>query len=141
MAVVVVRVGGPGVFDTRVTAGRHEFLVDEPVSAGGKDAGPSPYELLLAALGSCTAMTVRLYAQRRGYPLTDVTVRLEHSRIHADDCAHCETPDGYLDHIQRTVTLIGDLTPAQRTDLLRVADKCPVHKTLHSEIVVRTAAD
>lgn len=135
----MVRSGDRGVFDTRVTAGVHEFVADEPVAVGGADAGPAPYDLLLAALGTCTVMTIRLYAQRRGYPLREVTVRLGHDRIHADDCADCETENGYLDRIRRTVTLTGDLTDEQRADLLRIAGRCPVHKTLKSEIVIEAA--
>ena len=135
---VVVRDGGPGVFDTRVTAGRHEFAADEPAEAGGSDAGPSPSDLLLAALGTCTVMTMRLYAERRGYPLTGVTVELTHDRVHAEDCADCDTQDRRLSRIRRTVALAGDLTDAQRADLLRVADRCPVHRTLTSEIDIRT---
>lgn len=133
---VVVSDGGPGVFDTRVTAGRHELVVDEPVELGGSGAGPTPYDLLLAALGSCTVMTLRLYAQRRGYPLSGVTVSLDHDRIHAEDCATCDTAEGRLDRIRRSVTLAGDLTDEQRRDLLRVAERCPVHRTLTSEIVL-----
>jgi putative redox protein len=135
---VVVRDGGPGVFDTRVTAGRHELAADEPVAAGGADAGPSPYEFLLAALGTCTVMTLRLYAQRRSYPLTAVTVELGHDRIHARDCATCDTEEPRLDRIRRKVTLDGDLSDDQRADLLRVADRCPVHRTLTSEIVIES---
>jgi putative redox protein len=135
---VVVRDGGPGVFDTRVSAGRHEFAADEPVPAGGADAGPSPYDLLLAALGTCTVMTLRLYAQRRSYPLTGITVELGHDRIHAEDCATCDTTEGRLDRIRRRITLDGDLTAAQRADLLRVADRCPVHRTLTSEVVIES---
>jgi putative redox protein len=135
---VVVREGGPGVFDTRVTAGRHEFAADEPVAAGGADAGPSPYEFLLTALGTCTVMTLRLYAQRRGYPLTGVTVELDHDRIHAEDCATCDTKENRVDRIRRKVTVDGDLTGEQRADLLRVADRCPVHRTLTSEIVIES---
>lgn len=136
---VVVRDAGPGVFDTRVTAGRHEFAADEPVEAGGSDAGPTPYDLLLAALGSCTVMTLRVYAQRRGYPLQGVTVTLDHDRIHAQDCADCDTSEGYLDRIRRSVTLAGDLSEDQRRDLLRVAERCPVHRTLRSEVVLEPA--
>lgn len=135
---VVVRDAGPGVFDTGVTAGRHEFRVDEPVESGGADAGPSPYDLLLAALGSCTVMTVRWHAKRRGYPLESVSVSLDHDRIHAEDCEHCDTVDGRIDRIRRTITLTGGLSQQQRDDLLRVADKCPVHRTLHAEILVET---
>jgi putative redox protein len=135
---VVVRDSGPGVFDTRVTAGRHEFAADEPVAAGGADAGPSPYEFLLTALGTCTVMTLRLYAQRRSYPLTGVTVELGHDRIHAQDCETCDTEERRLDRIRRRITLDGDLTDDQRADLLRVADRCPVHRTLTSEIVIES---
>ena len=141
MTVVVVRDGGPGVFDTHVTAGRHEFAADEPVDVGGSDAGPSPYEFLLTALGSCTVMTLRLYAQRRGYPLTGITVQLGHDRVHARDCATCDTDEGHLDRIRRTITLAGELTDAQRADLLRVADRCPVHRTLSSPILIEPVED
>jgi putative redox protein len=137
---VVVRDGGPGVFDTRGNAGRHELVVDEPVGSGGRDAGPSPYDLLLAALGSCTVMTMRLYAQRRGYPLAGVTVALSHDRVHARDCAECDTDDGRLDRIRRTITMSGELSRDQRADLLRVADRCPVHRTLSSDILIETFA-
>jgi putative redox protein len=135
---VVVRDGGPGVFDTRVVVGRHEFAADEPVAAGGADAGPSPYEFLLTALGTCTVMTLRLYARRRSYPLTGLTVELGHDRIHARDCATCDTQDGRVDRIRRKITLDGELSDEQRADLLRVADRCPVHRTLTSEIVIES---
>jgi len=135
---VVVRDGGPGVFDTRVTAGRHEFAADGPVEAGGADAGPSPYEFLLTALGTCTVMTLRLYAKRRGYPLTGITVELSHDRVHAEDCATCDTQEGHVDRIRRKVTVDGDLSAGQRADLLRIADRCPVHRTLSAEIAFET---
>jgi putative redox protein len=138
VGMVVVRDGGPGVFDTRVTAGRHEFAADEPVASGGSDAGPSPYDLLLAALGSCTVMTLRLYAQRRGYPLGAVSVELTHDRVHADDCASCDTDEVHIERIGRVVTLDGDLDQRQRADLMRVADRCPVHRTLSSRIAIET---
>jgi putative redox protein len=140
MSAVVVRDDGPGVFDTRVTAGRHDFAADEPTSSGGQDAGPSPYDLLLAALGSCTVMTMRLYARRKDIPLAGVSVTLSHDRVHAEDCAVYETRDGKLDRIRRTITMSGALSTEQRADLLRVADRCPVHRTLSSDIYIETFA-
>jgi putative redox protein len=111
---------------------------DEPASFGGDDSGPGPYELLLAGLGACTSMTVRMYAERKGLPLARVEVRLEHDKIHARDCEDCETREGKLDEIRREVTIEGDLDAAQRQRLLEIADKCPVHRTLTSEIKIRT---
>jgi putative redox protein len=138
MAILVTGDTG-SVFTTRVTANGHEFTADEPVEAGGLDTGPAPYDLLLAALGSCTAMTLRLYAQRRKYPLTSVSVTLEHDRIYAEDCANCDTQEGRVDRLRREIALTGDLTAAQRADLMRIADRCPVHRTLGGEIVVETS--
>jgi putative redox protein len=130
-----VVVTGPATgFAQDVEIGRHRLRGDEPVSAGGTDVGPSPYDLLLAALGSCTSMTVSLYARRKQWPLERVTVRLRHSRVHATDCADCETREGKLDRIERVVLLEGTLSDAQRAQLLAIADKCPVHRTLTSEI-------
>src|SRR5512147_1631972 len=117
-----------------ILVGRHRLSADEPVSAGGTDTGPNPYDLLLAALGSCTSMTIALYARRKGWPLEAVAVRLRHSRIHAADCASCETRDGLLDHIDREVELVGSLSEEQHQRLLAIAGKCPVHRTLTSEI-------
>jgi putative redox protein len=114
------------------------LLADEPVKAGGMDTGPGPYDLLLAALGACTAMTVRLYADRKQLPLKQVRVRLQHSKIHAKDCADCETKEGMLDHIERAITIEGELDAAQRGKLMEIADKCPVHRTLESEIDIHT---
>jgi len=125
-------------FQQSVTIGPHHFLADEPVAAGGLDSGPSPYEWLLAGLGACTAMTLRLYAERKALPLDQVSVRLAHSKIHATDCAECETKEGMLDRIDRVITLAGRLDEAQRARLLEIADKCPVHRTLTSEIDIRT---
>ena len=135
---VVVRGVGTGVFPTEVVTGRHVLLVDEPTEVGGEDSGPSPYELLLSSLGSCTAMTLRLYAARRGWPLEGVTVELSHHRIYAEDCADCDTREGRLDRISRVITLAGDLTADQRTRLMQIADRCPVHRTLTAEIVIET---
>ena len=135
---VLVREAGMGRFTQEVLAGNHMFYADEPVSAGGDDAGPGPYQLLSAALGTCTSMTVRLYAARKGMPLERVQVRVSHDKVHAQDCAECETREGLVDEFRRTITLDGPLDAAQTAKLLEIADKCPVHRTLHSEIVVKT---
>jgi len=125
-------------FATYVTAGGHALRADEPVAAGGTDSGPGPYDLLLAALGACTGMTLRLYADRKGWPLERVEVKLHHDRIHAADCADCETRVGLVDRIEREITLHGPLGDEQRARLLEIADKCPVHRTLTSEIRIET---
>ena len=135
---VVVRETGQGRFQQDVTVGAHRFLADEPREAGGLDSGPGPYDLLLAGLGGCTAMTLRLYAERKALPLERVTVSLNHSRIHAADCADCETKEGMLDRIERAITLRGTLDAEQRRRLLEIADKCPVHRTLTAEIRIET---
>jgi putative redox protein len=135
---VVVRETKRGKFQQRVTIGPHTLFADEPVDAGGMDSGPTPYDLLLAGLGACTAMTVRLYADAKGLPLTSVGVDLTHSKVYAADCAECETKDGRIDRIERVVRLDGDLDEAQRAKLLEIANKCPVHRTLHSETHVPT---
>jgi len=135
---VVVRETREGRFQQEVTVGAHRFLADEPLEVGGLDSGPGPYDLLLAGLGACTAMTLRLYAERKALALERVTVRLNHSRIHAADCADCETKEGMLDRIERAITLRGALDAEQRRRLLEIADKCPVHRTLTSEIDIRT---
>jgi uncharacterized OsmC-like protein/fermentation-respiration switch protein FrsA (DUF1100 family) len=129
---------GEGKFAQDIYAGRHRLRADEPVSIGGADTGPTPYDLLLASLGACTAMTLRLYANEKRLPLTRVSVVLKHGRVHAADCAACETREGKIDRIERVVTLEGDLDDAQRAKLLEIADKCPVHRTLHSELRVDT---
>ena len=134
---VVVRGTATGMVQ-EIVAGSHPLLADEPVSAGGADAGPSPYELLLAALGACTSMTITMYARKKSWPLEAVTVRLRHSRIHAIDCAECETKEGLLDHIERDIQLTGTLTGEQRARLLEIAKKCPVNRTLQSEINIQT---
>src|SRR6266404_3956054 len=113
------------------------FITDEPIEAGGEDAGPDPYTLLLAALGSCISITTRLYARRKGWPLEGVNVRLHQQRIHAKDCLECvQDRDGFVHHIERTVTFLGDLSPEQKARLQEIAHKCPVHKTLTSQIVI-----
>jgi putative redox protein len=139
-AVPGVRVAeaGEGRFAQLVQAGRHRLRADEPVAVGGDDSGPGPYDLLLAALGACTSMTVRMYAEQKKWPLRRVSVELEHDKVHAADCAECETREGKLDKIERVLTLEGDLDDTQRQRLLEIANKCPVHRTLHSEVWVPT---
>lgn len=139
-AVPGVRVAeaGEGRFAQLVSAGRHRLRADEPAAVGGDDSGPGPYDLLLAGLGACTSMTVRMYAERKQWPLARVTVELKHDKVHAADCAECETRDGRIDRIERVVTLEGELDAAQRARLLEIADKCPVHRTLHSEVRIET---
>ncbi|MGH8708309.1 MAG: bifunctional alpha/beta hydrolase/OsmC family protein [Burkholderiales bacterium] len=139
-AVAGVRVAeaGDGRFAQLVTLGRHRLRADEPASVGGDDSGPSPYDLLLAGLGACTSMTVRMYAAQKKWPLARVTVDLKHDKVHAADCAECETREGRIDRIERVLTLDGDLDEAQRARLLEIANKCPVHRTLHSEVWIPT---
>ncbi len=136
--VVVVRETGQGRFQQEVTVGRHRFLADEPVDVGGLDSGPGPYDLVLAGLGACTAMTLRLYAERKALPLEGVTVELSHAKIHAADCESCETKEGMIDRIERAIAVTGRLDDDQRRRLMEIADKCPVHRTLTSEIDIRT---
>jgi putative redox protein len=126
-------------YRTEITAGRHTLVADEPEDVGGTDAGPTPYDLLLAALGTCTGMTLRMYADRKDWPLDEAVVRLSHEKIHAEDCEHCDTKEGKVDHVEREVEVIGDLSPEQRERLLEIANKCPVHRTLHSEIDVTSS--
>lgn len=121
-----------------ITVAGHRLVADEPAAFGGTDTGPNPYDLLISALGACTSMTVSLYARRKQWPLEAVTVRLRHSRIYAKDCEDCEKKDGRLDRIERDVELHGPLADEQRARLLEIANKCPVHKTLTSEIDIRT---
>ena len=135
---VVVRETRHGTFQQDITVGRHRFLADEPVATGGLDGGPGPYDFLLAALGACTSMTLRLYADRKQLPLKRTQVRLRHSRIYAADCGDCETKEGMLDRIDRIISLEGELDAEARQRLLEIADKCPVHRTLTSEIDIRT---
>src|SRR5918998_5762473 len=134
---VVARTGSA--LRTEVTANAHALVADEPVSAGGADSGPTPYDYLLAALGSCTAITLRMYADRKGWPLESVTVRLSHQKVHARDCEECETKDGKIDHIGLELELTGPLEEPQRRRLLEIAEMCPVHRTLASEVMMETS--
>jgi putative redox protein len=136
---VVVAEAGTGKFVQVVSIrGRHTLAADEPEKYGGADAGPSPYEYLTAGLGACTSMTVRMYADRKGLPLDRVRVVLRHDKVHAEDCADCETREGMLDRIDREIELAGPLDEAAKAKLLEIADKCPVHRTLHSEVWIET---
>jgi putative redox protein len=136
--VVVVRETRNGKFQQTVSIGLHRMLADEPVAAGGEDTGPGPYDFVLAGLGACTSMTMRLYADRKSLPLERTTVTLKHSKIYAQDCADCETRQGMLDQIERVIAMEGNLDAEQRKRLLEIADKCPVHRTLTSEIHIVT---
>ena len=135
---VVVRETRQGRFQQEIAVGPHRFLADEPVEVGGLGSGPGPYDLVLAGLGACTAMTLRLYAERKALPLEEVTVVLSHAKIHAADCEACETKEGMIDRIERAIALRGQLDEDQRRRLLEIADKCPVHRTLTSEVDIRT---
>ena len=132
--VVVTSVSG---LRQEVTAGRHVLVSDEPVAAGGADAGPDPYALLLAALGSCTSMTLRMYADRKKWPLAAIRVELSHARVHPEDCEGCEQPAARLERIERKIVLSGPLDEAQVTRLGEIASRCPVHKTLAGGVQVR----
>ena len=134
---VTVREAGEGVFMNRVEIGGHVLAADEPAAVGGDGTGPNPYEYLLAALGACTSMTLRMYARRKEWPLEHVGVRLRHGKIHAQDCADCETDKGKVDNIDVDLELTGDLDDAQRARLLEIAHRCPVHRTLKQEKQIR----
>ena len=136
----VVARGSAKDFRQQITAGKHDFVADEPASVGGSDAGPDPYDYLLTALGACTSMTIGFYARRNRLPLEHIKVSLSHSRIYAADCEDCETKKGMLDRIDVEVKLTGPLTPEQHARLMEVAAKCPVHRTLTSEINIRLSA-
>ena len=137
---VVVRETRAGKFQQNVTSGPHQLLADEPVAAGGADTGPGPYDLLLSALGACTSMTMRMYADRKSLPVDRITVTLNHNNIHAEDCAECETREGLIDQIDRVISIEGALDADQRQRLMEIADKCPVHRTLKSEVRILTKA-
>lgn len=130
--------GAASGFAQQIVAGRHALLGDEPTGAGGTDTGPSPYDLLLASLGSCTSMTLGMYARRKGWPLESVVVRLRHARVHAKDCADCDTKEGMVDRIERELSLTGPLSAEQRARLLEIADRCPVHRTLTGQLRIVT---
>jgi len=140
--VVVRETRAAGKFQNTVSIGMHHLLADEPASAGGEDSGPGPYDFVLAGLGACKSMTMRLYADRKSFPLERATVTLSHGKIYAKDCAECETKEGMLDQIEVAIGLEGPLDADQRKRILEIADKCPVHRTLTSEIrIVTRAAD
>jgi putative redox protein len=126
-------------YRTTIQAGPHSLVSDEPEDVGGDDAGPTPYDLLLSALGSCTGMTLRMYADRKEWPLNETIVRLSHGKIHAADCEKCDTDEGKVDRIEREIEVRGDLSEDQRARLLEIANKCPVHRTLHNEVSVRSS--
>jgi uncharacterized OsmC-like protein/pimeloyl-ACP methyl ester carboxylesterase len=139
---VVVRETRNSRFQQAITIGPHHLVADEPGGVGGNDSGPGPYDLVLAGLGACTSMTMRMYAERKSMPLERVTVTLSHKKIHAEDCAECETKEGMLDQFDRVISMQGALDAEQRGKLMEIADKCPVHRTLTSEIrIVTKAAD
>jgi putative redox protein len=135
---VTVTDTGSGSYTQQITAGHHRLVADEPPPIGD-DAGLTPYDLLLAGLGACTSMTVRMYADRKGWPLERIRVTLRHSRIHAEDCVDCETTKGWIDHLDRDIELTGDLDYTQRQRLLHIAERCPVHQTLTSEVHIATS--
>lgn len=135
---VVVRETRVGKFQQNVTFGPHQILADEPVAVGGADTGPGPYDLLLSALGACTSMTMRMYADRKSLPVDRITVTLTHNKVHAKDCAECETREGLIDQIDRAISIEGALDADQRQRLMEIADKCPVHRTLKSEVRILT---
>lgn len=135
---VVVRETRASKFQQTVTSGPHQMLADEPVAAGGQDTGPGPYDFLLSGLGACTSMTMRMYADRKSLPVDRITVTLKHNKIHAEDCAECETKEGLLDQIDRVISIEGALDADQRKRLMEIADKCPVHRTLTSEVRILT---
>lgn len=134
---VVTRTGNDG-YTTQIKAGSHFLLADEPEKVGGKNLGPTPYDLLVAGLGACTSMTLRMYADRKEWPLEEVKVHLTHNKVHAEDCDHCEKNTAKIDEITREIEIIGDLSEEQRKRLMEIADKCPVHKTLHSDISIKS---
>jgi putative redox protein len=138
---VVVASTGASPFEQVLLDGRHILHADEPIASGGHDSGPGPYELLLMALGSCTSMTVHLYAARKKWPLEQVVVTLKHAKAYAEDCADCEKPTAKIDRIDKTLAFIGPLDEAQRSRLVEIAGQCPVHRTLTSKIEIHTTLE
>jgi putative redox protein len=134
----VVVQGGASGFRQEIRAGGHQLVADEPISVGGTGTGPTPYDLLLGALGACTSMTLRLYADRHQWPLQGITVRLRHQRIHRDDCVNCPETEVWIEQVDRALELQGPLTEEQRRKLLDIAERCPVHRTLQRQMQVRT---
>ena len=137
---VTVAESGAGKYTQEIIAGGHRLTADEPVSVGGDDSGPGPYDFLLTGLGACTSMTMRMYADRKSLPVDRITVTLQHNKIYAKDCEECETREGMLDQIERVIRIEGNLDADQRKRLMEIADKCPVHKTLTSEVRIVTKA-
>ena len=135
---VVASLGASDGFTTRMKVGNHYQTADEPIKVGGNDFGPSPYELVSAGLAACTAMTLHMYAKRKKWPLANVEVHTSHSKIHSEDCEDCESPTAKLDTFERELKLTGDLDESQKNRLLEIADKCPVHRTLHATVRVNT---
>jgi putative redox protein len=140
-SVADVIVSSIGYLKQEIRAGKHVTIADEPLAAGGTDEGPGPYELLLASLGACTAMTLQVYARRKQWPLEKVEVSLSHDRLHAEDCAECVTKEGQITRIDRYISLTGELSEEQRSKLLEIAQRCPVHRTLTSEISIKDYLD
>lgn len=136
---VIVRGAAAGLTQ-EIYIGQHRLRADEPIAAGGADQGPSPYELMLAALGACTSIALQMYARRKGWPLQGVTVGLRHTKVHAADCANCETQGGKLDRIERIIEFAGPLTEDQHARLLEIADRCPLHRTLRAGVDIVTHA-
>ena len=134
---VLARIGKEG-FTTELKAGKHNLYADEPESVGGNDLGPSPYDLLMTALGSCTAMTIRMYADRKKWPVDEINVHLDHMKVHAHDCDECDSASSKIDHIEKSIEFKGDLDEKQKNRLLEIADKCPVHRTLQGDIKITT---
>ncbi len=139
MSSVAVVESGRGKFAVEIVAGGHNLLADEPAGVGGNDLGPSPHEFLLAGLGACTVMTLRMYADRKGIPLREVKVELTRRKVKAAECPDCTSKDGEVEEMTRVITLIGELDEPTRARLLEIADKCPVHRTLTGEIKIRSS--
>ncbi len=135
---IIVRESGKNKFAQEIITGNHILIADEPIASGGNDTGPSPYDFLLIALGTCTSMTLRMYADLKKIPLEKITVKLKHEKIHESDCANCENTNSKIDLIDRQIDLQGNLTQEQRIKLLNIANKCPVHLTLTSKIIINS---